>query len=181
MSDLLEKARESYERRSWSDAYHALLRADQASPLEIDDLERSIAGVHESREHRPDPGECRKPRVTGRNYFTSTMSFGFHVLSKKGSRGPLKRKIVNQPLPGVVWIQFLELFPEPVGASGPKPMSDDGRLANASLGVAAIILVRACFLAPITEELLFRGVLFAWLRQRLSASRVLELHGRRQL
>jgi membrane protease YdiL (CAAX protease family) len=48
--------------------------------------------------------------------------------------------------------------------------SDDGRLANAGLGVAAIIVLRACVLAPIVEELLFRGALFAWLRQRLSAS-----------
>ncbi len=48
--------------------------------------------------------------------------------------------------------------------------SDDGRLANAGLGLAAIILLRACVLAPLTEELLFRGVLFGWLRQRLSPS-----------
>ena len=48
--------------------------------------------------------------------------------------------------------------------------SDDGRLANAGPGLAAIILLRACVLAPLTEELLFRGVLFGWLRQRLSAT-----------
>ena len=48
--------------------------------------------------------------------------------------------------------------------------SDDGRLGNAGPGLAAIILLRACLLAPFVEELLFRGILFAWLRQRLSAS-----------
>ena len=40
MSESLERARESYERRSWSAAYHDLLRADQTAPLEIEDLER---------------------------------------------------------------------------------------------------------------------------------------------
>ena len=48
--------------------------------------------------------------------------------------------------------------------------SDDGRLEHAGPGLAAIILLRACLLAPFVEELLFRGVLFGWLRQRLSAS-----------
>ncbi len=53
--------------------------------------------------------------------------------------------------------------------------SDDGRLEHAGPGLAAIILLRACFLAPLGEELLFRGVLFAWLRQRLSASLTIAL------
>jgi len=47
--------------------------------------------------------------------------------------------------------------------------SDDGRLATVGPGVAAIIVLRACCLAPLGEELLFRGLLFTWLRQRLSA------------
>ena len=47
--------------------------------------------------------------------------------------------------------------------------SDDGRLATAGPGVAAIVMLRACVLAPLVEELLFRGLLFTWLRQRLSA------------
>jgi CAAX protease family protein len=47
--------------------------------------------------------------------------------------------------------------------------SDDGRLATVRPGVAAIIVLRACCLAPLGEELLFRGLLFTWLRQRLSA------------
>ena len=33
-----------------------------------------------------------------------------------------------------------------------------------------LIVVRACVLAPLAEELLFRGALFGWLRRRLSAS-----------
>jgi membrane protease YdiL (CAAX protease family) len=37
--------------------------------------------------------------------------------------------------------------------------SDDRRLATAGPGVAAIILLRACCLAPLGEELLFRGAL----------------------
>lgn len=46
--------------------------------------------------------------------------------------------------------------------------ADGGRLATASPPVAAVILVRVCVLVPMAEELLFRGVLFAWLRQRLA-------------
>ena len=47
--------------------------------------------------------------------------------------------------------------------------SDDGRLATAGPGVAAIILLRACCLAPLGEELLFRGAFFTWLRQHCNA------------
>jgi DNA-binding CsgD family transcriptional regulator len=36
----LEHGRECYERRSWGEAYHALQRADQATPLQAGDLER---------------------------------------------------------------------------------------------------------------------------------------------
>jgi hypothetical protein len=31
------------------------------------------------------------------------------------------------------------------------------------------IIARACFFAPLVEELMFRGLLFGWLRSRLSA------------
>ncbi|GIH97642.1 lysostaphin resistance A-like protein [Planobispora siamensis] len=48
--------------------------------------------------------------------------------------------------------------------------ADDGRLAAASPALAAVILIRACLLAPLVEELLFRGVLYSWLRVRLAAS-----------
>ena len=48
--------------------------------------------------------------------------------------------------------------------------SDDGRLATATPTIAAIILVRACLLAAIGEEVFFRGVLYAWLRRRRSAN-----------
>jgi membrane protease YdiL (CAAX protease family) len=47
--------------------------------------------------------------------------------------------------------------------------SDDGRLATAGPGLVIVILVRACILAPLAEEMLFRGGLFTWLRQRRSA------------
>ena len=48
--------------------------------------------------------------------------------------------------------------------------SDDGRLATAGPAVAGIIFIRACVLAALGEEALFRGVLYTWLRQRLPAS-----------
>ena len=48
--------------------------------------------------------------------------------------------------------------------------SDDGRLATAGPAVAGIIVFRACLLAALAEEGLFRGVLYTWLRQRLPAS-----------
>jgi membrane protease YdiL (CAAX protease family) len=46
--------------------------------------------------------------------------------------------------------------------------SDDGRLATASAAGAGLIIVRACLLAALGEEMLFRGVLYSWLRRRLS-------------
>jgi membrane protease YdiL (CAAX protease family) len=47
--------------------------------------------------------------------------------------------------------------------------SDMSRLADAGLFSLALIVVRACLLAPLAEELLFRGALFGWVRKRLSA------------
>ncbi len=38
--DHLEHGRECYGRHAWGDAYHALLCADQATPLDVDDLDR---------------------------------------------------------------------------------------------------------------------------------------------
>ena len=52
----------------------------------------------------------------------------------------------------------------------PAVFSDDGRLAIAGPVMTAVILVRACGLAAIGEELLFRGALYAWLRRRLSST-----------
>jgi DNA-binding CsgD family transcriptional regulator len=40
MLDHLRQGRETYARREWHDAYHALLRADETAPLDVDDLER---------------------------------------------------------------------------------------------------------------------------------------------
>ena len=48
--------------------------------------------------------------------------------------------------------------------------SDDGRLATAGPAVAAIITLRATLLAAVGEEMLFRGVLYTWLRQRFPAA-----------
>jgi membrane protease YdiL (CAAX protease family) len=47
--------------------------------------------------------------------------------------------------------------------------ADDGRLASAGPVLTGIILLRACVLAAVGEELLFRGALYTWLRQRLGA------------
>ena len=47
--------------------------------------------------------------------------------------------------------------------------SDMSRLPPAGPFVLGLIVVRACFLAPLAEELLFRGALFGWLRRCLSA------------
>jgi hypothetical protein len=53
--------------------------------------------------------------------------------------------------------------------------SDDGRLATAGPFMGAVIVVRACVLAALGEELLFRGVLYAWLRRRLRPSVVIPI------
>ena len=52
----------------------------------------------------------------------------------------------------------------------PAVFSDDGRLASAGPVMTAVILIRACGLAAVAEELLFRGALYAWVRRRLSAT-----------
>jgi membrane protease YdiL (CAAX protease family) len=59
------------------------------------------------------------------------------------------------------WTKTLEVL----GAMG----ADDGRIAAASAPMLALILLRACVLAPIGEELLFRGALHSWLRGRTPA------------
>jgi tetratricopeptide (TPR) repeat protein len=46
MLDQLQKGRECYERRAWSDAYEAYLGADQATPLDADDLERLATAAY---------------------------------------------------------------------------------------------------------------------------------------
>ena len=46
--------------------------------------------------------------------------------------------------------------------------TDMGRLHGADSATWALVLVRACLLAPVGEELLFRGALFRWLRRRLA-------------
>ena len=48
--------------------------------------------------------------------------------------------------------------------------SDYGRLADAGPLMFSLILLRVCLLSPLGEELLFRGALYGWLRQRLPAS-----------
>jgi len=46
MVDHLRKGRETYAYRAWHDAYHALLCADEATPLEADDLERLATAAY---------------------------------------------------------------------------------------------------------------------------------------
>lgn len=48
--------------------------------------------------------------------------------------------------------------------------SDVGRLSGAAPVLVAVVLVRACLLAPVAEELLFRGSLYGWLRQHVTAA-----------
>lgn len=53
--------------------------------------------------------------------------------------------------------------------------SDDGRLMAADPTMAAIIIVRACALAAVAEELLFRGAFYAWLRTHLGPGAVIPI------
>ena len=55
--------------------------------------------------------------------------------------------------------------------------ADGGRLADASLPLVVLILLRVCLLVPVAEELLFRGALFAWLRQRFSSAWAIGISG----
>ena len=43
-----------------------------------------------------------------------------------------------------------------------------GRLNGADAATWIVVVFRACLLAPLAEELLFRGALFSWLRGHLS-------------
>jgi membrane protease YdiL (CAAX protease family) len=47
--------------------------------------------------------------------------------------------------------------------------SDMARLSSAGFLAWSLIIIRACILAPLTEELLFRGLLFGWLRSYVGA------------
>ena len=47
--------------------------------------------------------------------------------------------------------------------------SDMSRMPSAGFLAWFLIIIRACILAPITEEILFRGLLFGWLRGRFNA------------
>jgi membrane protease YdiL (CAAX protease family) len=75
---------------------------------------------------------------------------------------------------GVLILIYLLLSP----IVGPLPstllqelrhFTDLSRLSSADALSMSLIVVRACLLAPLGEELLFRGALFGWLRRRLSA------------
>jgi membrane protease YdiL (CAAX protease family) len=47
--------------------------------------------------------------------------------------------------------------------------SDMSRIPSARFLAWILIILRACILAPLTEELLFRGLLFGWLRPKFGA------------
>lgn len=47
---------------------------------------------------------------------------------------------------------------------------DMGRLDRADGWTTALVWIRACLLAPVGEELLFRGVLYSWLRTKRGAA-----------
>jgi membrane protease YdiL (CAAX protease family) len=53
--------------------------------------------------------------------------------------------------------------------------SDAMRLPSADTATLFFILVRACILVPIAEEMLFRGVIFGVLRRRLSAGATISI------
>jgi uncharacterized protein len=74
-----------------------------------------------------------------------------------------------------ILLVYLVLVPilGPVSALGEELVrvgTDWGRLPSAGPLLAVLIVVRACLLAPLGEELLFRGALFGWLRARLGAA-----------
>jgi uncharacterized protein len=48
--------------------------------------------------------------------------------------------------------------------------SDMSRLSAADFTAWFLIIIRACIFAPVTEELLFRGLLYGWLRSRFGAA-----------
>ncbi len=58
------------------------------------------------------PGNAANP------YFTTSISLGRQLLSKNGSSGLYSRRMVNQPLSGIVWIQLPRFTP--AGCFGPK-------------------------------------------------------------
>jgi membrane protease YdiL (CAAX protease family) len=47
--------------------------------------------------------------------------------------------------------------------------TDLSRLSSADALALGLIVIRACLLSPLAEELLFRGALFGWVRRRLPA------------
>jgi len=87
MREQLQRGRESYERRAWSDAYQALSCADQAAPLDADDLDRLATSAYLTgrdlefqrlleRLHRAQV-QADDPRGAARSTFWLALSFLF--------------------------------------------------------------------------------------------------------
>jgi uncharacterized protein len=111
------------------------------------------------------------------------------LLATRGGPGPGRRLALHPPtgravgLAAAGWIAaYLVTFAVHLTASAmfapfPSPAelgrlllfigTDMGRLSGADMATWVVVLLRACLLAPIGEELLFRGLLFGWLRGKL--------------
>jgi hypothetical protein len=63
------------------------------------------------REHRRGRASCLASCRQLEAQRTSSISLGRHCLVKNGSSGLYRRRMVNQPLPGIVWIQLPRLTP----------------------------------------------------------------------
>lgn len=68
--------------------------------------------------------------------------------------------LLLSPLIGPLPNTLLEIF---------RTSTDLPRLPSADAFALVLIVIRAPFLAPLSEELFFRGVLYGWVRQRVSA------------
>jgi DNA-binding CsgD family transcriptional regulator len=92
MAELLGQARQSYERRDWSDAYHAFLRLDEAAPLEPDDLDRLATAAY----------------LTGRD-------LEFHRLVERVHRGRAEAGSAGPAARAAFWLALTSLFRGDVG------------------------------------------------------------------
>ena len=107
--------------------YQGGLRALKGIDLDTSGSKRALARVicgsamtsaHLQSLQRSPAWQVRRRGRADPAYLTRSISLGRQLLSKKGSSGPYSRRITNQPLPGIVWIQLPRFTPS--GCFGAK-------------------------------------------------------------
>jgi membrane protease YdiL (CAAX protease family) len=96
---------------------------------------------------------------------------GFRFTSGRDLLQALGLDVVALVVAMLFYVLFTPIFGSPVTIAIPvlKSVTDVTRLPQADVLTLALIFVRVFVLAPLAEELFFRGALYGWLRRYLPA------------